>query len=184
MDQALEQMYNKPVKGHGGIVGLTRRKEAVAQHDLTKQEKFMISAFLREFCGLNDEDECNLHHEFSTSATKHEEVCIQQMLAYIQERDNLFDLLNNKMRNLVTGKETSDEKSKYLLNCISLRQQAYGEFVKTRFKDKEKSLFDPIKKMSKKHNIYKDSPAVVQKDTNNALHIIDIARARGFWLRK
>lgn len=181
MDQALEQMYNKPAKGHGGIVGITRRKEAVAQYDLTRQEKFLISAFLREFCGLNDEDECSLHHEFSTATTKHDEISIKQMLAYIQERDNPFDLLNNKkMRNFVTGKETSDEKSKYLLNCISLGQQAYEEFVKTRFKDKEKSLFDPIKKTSKQHKICKDSTADIQKDTNNALHIIDIARARGY----
>ena len=33
MDQALEQMYNKPAKSHGGIIGITRRKKAVAQRD-------------------------------------------------------------------------------------------------------------------------------------------------------
>ena len=30
MDQALEQIYNKPAKGASGIIGITRRKEAVA----------------------------------------------------------------------------------------------------------------------------------------------------------
>ena len=30
MDQALEKEYNKPAKGQGGIIGFSRRKEAVA----------------------------------------------------------------------------------------------------------------------------------------------------------
>nr|CAD7587558.1 unnamed protein product [Timema genevievae] len=41
MDQGLKQNYNKPFKGHEGIIGITKRKEAVAQHDLIKHEKLM-----------------------------------------------------------------------------------------------------------------------------------------------
>lgn len=43
MDQALEQNYSKPAKGQGGIIGVTRRKEAVLLHDLIKHEKFQIA---------------------------------------------------------------------------------------------------------------------------------------------
>ena len=47
MDQALEKVYNNPVKGQGGIIGLTRRKEAVAQFNLIRYKKAKISSFLR-----------------------------------------------------------------------------------------------------------------------------------------
>ena len=47
MDQALEKSYNKPVKGHGGIIGFTRRKEAVIQYDIIKHEKMQIFNFLQ-----------------------------------------------------------------------------------------------------------------------------------------
>ena len=46
MDQALEQYYNKPAKGAGGIIGYTRRKENVALWNLIKQEKELFVSFL------------------------------------------------------------------------------------------------------------------------------------------
>ena len=39
MDQALEVAYNKLAKSSGGIIGITRRKAAVAQWNLIHQEK-------------------------------------------------------------------------------------------------------------------------------------------------
>ena len=65
MDQALEQIYNKPAKGHGGIIGLTHQKQAVAQRDVIKHEKVCISQFYRKICGFQDEDEYTLHQHFS-----------------------------------------------------------------------------------------------------------------------
>ena len=37
MDQALEKQYNKPAKGQSGIIGMTRRKEAVCKWNIIKQ---------------------------------------------------------------------------------------------------------------------------------------------------
>jgi hypothetical protein len=36
LNQALEKGYNKLAKSTGGIIGMTRRKEVVAKHDLIK----------------------------------------------------------------------------------------------------------------------------------------------------
>ena len=49
MDQAPEKEYNKPAKGQGGITGISRRKEAVAQWNIIKHEKskFTIKALER-----------------------------------------------------------------------------------------------------------------------------------------
>ena len=52
MDQAFEKSYNKPVKGKSGIIGITRRKEAVVQYDVIKHEKLQLVNYLLEFCGI------------------------------------------------------------------------------------------------------------------------------------
>ena len=45
MDQALEKQYNKPAKGQSGIIGFSRRKEAVCKWNIIKQEKGPIHQF-------------------------------------------------------------------------------------------------------------------------------------------
>ncbi|KAJ8892057.1 hypothetical protein PR048_004628 [Dryococelus australis] len=63
MDQVLKQNYNKPAKGHGGIIGVTRKKEPVVFHDLIKHEKVQIAQYLRDLCGLLYEDEYSLQYK-------------------------------------------------------------------------------------------------------------------------
>ena len=70
LDQTLEKEYNKPAKGKSGIIGKTRRKEAVAQHDIIKHEKLQIMSYLQEFCQVKFESEYDLHHEFSSTVTE------------------------------------------------------------------------------------------------------------------
>ena len=52
MDQGLEMCYNKPAKGQGGIIGMTRRKEAVALHDITKHDTHSLTMLHRRMCGI------------------------------------------------------------------------------------------------------------------------------------
>ena len=65
MDQALEMTYNKPAKGAGGVIGFTRRKEAVATWNLIKHEKSEILSVLDNVCGLKEHDEYSTHHKYS-----------------------------------------------------------------------------------------------------------------------
>ena len=81
MAQALEKAYNKPAKGQGSIIGFTRRKEAVAQFNLTRHEKAKISSFLRSIYHLQIQDECNLHHEFSDSITRRDSENVKEAVA-------------------------------------------------------------------------------------------------------
>ena len=39
IDQALEKAYSKPAKSSVGIIGFTRRKEAICKWNLIKHEK-------------------------------------------------------------------------------------------------------------------------------------------------
>ena len=63
--QALEKEYNKPAKSQAGIIGFTRRKEAVCKWNIIKHEKAKYRKFLSEVCLTNKDDEYELHHEFS-----------------------------------------------------------------------------------------------------------------------
>ncbi|KAJ8874124.1 hypothetical protein PR048_024965 [Dryococelus australis] len=64
MDKTHEQVYNKLDEGHGGIIGLTRWKQAVAQRDIIKHEKLCINQFYRKMGGLQYDDAYTLHTVF------------------------------------------------------------------------------------------------------------------------
>lgn len=110
MDQALESKYNKPAKSASGIIGMTRRKEAVCKWNLMKHEKSKYTNLLREISGINNEDEYSLHHEFSEQRTEVDKNCVKQLASYIQERGNPFDVKESVIKNLVTGKILSEDR--------------------------------------------------------------------------
>ena len=90
MDQAMEKAYNKPAKDNSGIVGFSRRKEAVAKWNIIKHEKVKYKSFLHEWCSMDQHDEYSYHHEFSEAALKYDEECVHQVVTFIQERFNPF----------------------------------------------------------------------------------------------
>ena len=53
MDMGLEKVYNKPAKGIGGIIGMTSRKEAVAQWNVLKHEKDLHVANMLDWTHLS-----------------------------------------------------------------------------------------------------------------------------------
>ena len=68
-DQALEQCYNRPAKVSGGIIGVTRKKDAVALWDIIKHKKDQYVQLLK--MEEDVEGELSLHHDFNQSiATK------------------------------------------------------------------------------------------------------------------
>ena len=87
MDQALEKEYNKTSKASGGIIGITKRKEAVAQWCIIKHEKSQILSYLHDLCLLHqsNEYEHNIHHEFSEITTRKDQECVHQIVTYILE---------------------------------------------------------------------------------------------------
>ena len=73
MDQALEKEYNKPGKGAGGIIEITRKKESVAKWNIVKHEKNKYRKFIDDICEGGKLDEYSVHHEFSESQTAKDE---------------------------------------------------------------------------------------------------------------
>ena len=70
MDQALEKAYNKRAKSSSGIIGFTRRKEAVRKWNLIKHEKVKYRNFMNTVCQMDENDEYSQHYEFSGRITK------------------------------------------------------------------------------------------------------------------
>ena len=102
MDQALEKQYNKPAKGPSGVIGFSRRKEAVCKWNLIKHEKYMFSESLETICGLTSSDEFSLHHEFSKSISETDQAAVKRMIEYIKDHGNPFDVSETSVKNFVT----------------------------------------------------------------------------------
>ena len=181
MDQALEKEYNKPAKSHGGIIGITRRKEAVAKWNIIKHEKSSYTKFLEDLCDLSDDTEFSLHHEFSLSLAKNEESYVEEITNYISERMNPFDSSSSKILNFVTGQEMHSKITVYNLKCLENGKAAYNEFISSRLQDKTVQLFDRIPKMRKKDGMTNITKKIdVKKETINVLRTVDCARLRNY----
>ena len=144
-DMALKKCYNKPAKVAGGIIGMTRQKEAVALWNLLKHEKDLHVAQLLEWCNLGDKDnsELNLHHEFNPSSTKIGHDRTKMLLDYIKSINNPFSI-GHRLQNISTGAEIPQDVVDGLLECLEIGEKSYQEFVETRFQNKEKCLHDTI----------------------------------------
>ena len=116
MAQALESKYNKVAIGASGIIGIKRRKAAVGKWNLIKHEKSNYTNPLRQMSGINNEDEYSLHHGFSKQRTEADLQCVKQLVAYVNERENLFDGSEILIKNLVTGATFNEKSSSFILN--------------------------------------------------------------------
>ena len=80
MDQALEKSYNKTSKSSGGVIDITKRKEAMAKWDLIHHEKLNIRTFMEDVTHLTNDSasEYSLHHEFSNSTVIKHDIASQK----------------------------------------------------------------------------------------------------------
>ena len=106
---------------------------------------------------------------------------------YILERGNPFNTDEpSEITNIATGAKVEKFEKYFLLNCISLGQDARDEFYKSRFKEKTATLSDTIPK-TRKNEKRKKSASVpvydVNKETIKFLRNIDYARLRNFDLK-
>ena len=91
MDQALEKAYNKLAKSQAGIIGISRRKDAVCKWNIIKHEEAKYTEFLEGLCLLNEDGEYSLHHEHSQTTTEVDEQCVSQIVVFLLKRGNPFE---------------------------------------------------------------------------------------------
>ena len=179
VDQALESKYNKRAKSSSGIIGITRRKEAVCKWHLIKHEKANYSSFLRKISGVDHKDEYSLHHEFSEKLSETDQTYIQELVGYISDSRNPFHSENTTMKNLVTGATLNAESMSFLLGSVAKGKEAYDKFVKECLDCKSVKLFDKIPMTRKTKVMGKNwKPPNVNKETIHFPQMIDYSRQR------
>ena len=186
MDQVLENSYNKPAMGKSGIIGITRRKEAVAHYDVIKHEKLQLVNYLLEFCEINYDSEYDLHHESSPAITEKDEMMVKHMTNYIFVRRNPFALQETKeLKNLVTENHFTEQERTFLFECLTIGSKAYTDFVEERLNNKSKKLFDTLSCDSKRPKKPVDSKEKdVRIETMQFCKNVDIARTRKYNIHK
>ena len=187
-DQGLEKAYNHTAKSVGGIIGITRQKQAVAMWDIIKHEKDLYVSFAKETTkGQETRGELDsLHHEFNLNQAQATHGRMQQLVHYIESVSNPFlSDATNKLTNL-TSKEAV-ENVDYLLDCLDHGRRNYEQFLQERFVHKEKGLHEKISSKyepsTSVHNIVEKQKKVKvtsdDQENSSAVSFIQYATARG-----
>ena len=183
-DQALEQSYNRPAKVSGGIIGVTRKKDAVALWDIIKHKKDEYVHLLKK---RDDVDgKLWLHHEFNLSTTDKHTKMGQEVKAYIVKLCCSF-LQHEHLKNMVTGQVVTAVNVKMLLSCMKEGSNAHGKYVEDRIRNKTASIHATISRT--KFNVPKEtsrrtSKVDVKDETIKALLYMEYARHRGFTIEE
>ena len=179
-DQALEQSYNRPAKVTGGIIGITRKKDAVALWGIIKHKKDEYVHLLKM---QDDVDgELSVHHDFNHSSAKKINGLVHEIEDYLQRVCSPFlDLAT--LKNVLTGEVVSKVDVSKLLCCTKMGSSAFTEFVENRLQDKTVSIHSTISKI--KYSSLQVSSHLVSKvdikdETVKALMFIEYGRHHGF----
>ena len=78
-DMALEQYVNLDSKSKGGIVGITKKKEAHERWFLTCHERTAITSAIKEMCGLEDSERVGMHKESSLARIRRDDEDVQKL---------------------------------------------------------------------------------------------------------
>ena len=179
-DQALEQYYNRPAKVSGGIIGVTRKKDAVALWGIIKHKKDQYVDLLKE---KNDvQGELSLHHDFNPSTA----TTIVRMVRDIEEY--LLKVCNPLqdqavMKNILTGEIVTNVKVDKLICCRKEGLEASAKFINDRLRKKSLSIHSTISKIKfkpPKTTLYLASKADVKSETIKALMFTEYGCHRGF----
>ncbi|KAJ8887831.1 hypothetical protein PR048_014049 [Dryococelus australis] len=125
MDQALEQNYNKPAIGHGGIIVVTRKKEAVTN-------TLYITSFQKNITAADEQR-------------------VRRIMNFMEAQGNPSNYKSSKwgkkLQNITTKQKIDHPKSIHLLNYKQIGEKAHSLFRKERFEEKSLGVVDPIKKL-------------------------------------
>lgn len=180
-DQALEQHYNRPAKVSGGIIGVTRKKDAVALWAIIKHKKDQYVDYLK----VKDEDqgELSLHHDFNPHAVTSIVTMVGELKEYLLKVCNpLKD--QAKLKNVITGEVVTDVDVSKLVSCMKEGDTAYTKFVDDRMKNRSLSIHSTINRIKytclKKTSSTVEVKADVKGETIKALMFIEYGCHRGF----
>ena len=131
-DQALEQYYNQPAQVSGGIIGVTRKKEAVALWGIIKHTQYQYVDLLK----MKDEveGEHSLHHDFNPSTATKTAQMVQDIEEYLMKVCSPLQG-QEALKNVLTGEIVTHVNVNKLLCCIQEGNSAYDKFIDDRLRN-------------------------------------------------
>lgn len=185
-DMALEKVYNKPAKVKGGIIGITKRKEAVTQWNLLKHEKDLFVALMLENCKIVEtEDTLNFHHDFSASTTARNIERLSMLREYISTVGNPLTK-SEKLINIMSGEVIPYSNVAKLLGALEFGHDCYTVYLQERLFEKSTSIHDRIATnreywVLEKNKMETKKANLMRTDTiSDVIRYIDCAETRGY----
>ncbi len=179
-DQALEQCYNRPAKVSGGIIGVTRKKDAVALWGIIKHKKDLYVDLLKK---KNDvQGELSLHHAFNSSTATTIIGMVRDIEQYLLK---VCSPLQDQavLKNILTGEIVTNVKIDKLICCLKEGSDACAKFINDRLRIKSSSIHSTISKIKfrpPKITLNLNSKADIKSETIKALMYIEYGCHRGF----
>ncbi len=179
-DQALEQCYNRPAKVSGGIIGVTRKKEAVALWGIIKHRKDQYVDLLEMKDDI--EGELSLHHDFNPSTATKIVRMVQDIEEYLLK---VCSPLQDQvaLKNVLTGEIVTNVNVDKMLCCIKEGSAACAKFIDDRLRNRSISIHSTISKIkcaSPKTTLKLASKADIKDETIKSLKFLEYGCHRGF----
>ena len=134
-------MYNKPAKSAGGVIGITRRKEAMAIWEILRHDKEHYTSQMRaelEDIETNEESETSLHYEFNPSTANASSEQVQKICEHLSNNCNPLscELNGSPLRNIASGEE-NEIFFTFVMSALAIGEQQYTKFVESRLASKK-----------------------------------------------
>ena len=132
-DQALKQHYNHPAKMSGGIIGVTRKKDAVALWGIIKHKKDQYVDLMKTKDDVHGE--LSLHHNFNPTTAATIVKIVQDIKEYfLKVCSPLQDQI--ALKNTLTGEIVTNIRVDKLLCCLHEGSAAYAKYINDHLRKK------------------------------------------------
>ncbi|KAK3750308.1 hypothetical protein QZH41_001776 [Actinostola sp. cb2023] len=169
-DMALEQSINLDSKSKGGIIGISRKEDALERWFLTSHERASITRSLKEMCGFDNCERVGTHKEARSSRVKRDEEDVQKLMSSFTTKlmADPFMLPGDDetlpLTNIATGVVLSEDIADRLLRATELGSSRMTEFVQARMNTDELNFWEPLSKLKIKTFSVSAKKISVQKD--------------------
>ena len=164
----------------GGIIGFTRKKDAVALWGIIKHKKDQYVDLLK----MKDdvEGELSLHHDFNQSTATKIVGMVQGIEEYLLKVCSpLQDQVS--LKNVLTGEIVTKVNVDQLVSCMTEGSAAYAKFIDDRLGNKSVSIHSTISKIkftSPSITLNLAPKANIKDETIKALMFIEYGCHQGF----
>ena len=144
-DMALEQSINLDSKTKGGIIGITKKPEALERWFLTSHQRAAITTAVKEMLDMGDNEV--IHKEASPSRISRDEGDVQKILHKFSTgliTDPFIYDDSDSLLNLATGMVMPLSDASNLLNACDKGARQMSEFIEQRLNSNNVSFWDHI----------------------------------------